>query len=785
MAIDSNEGSAFGLMTDAPRQGGFGPATTGPWESKGAYRHPAAGWGAAISVGEVLLREREPIIGTKAMFTMNHPGRGFDCPGCAWPDDQGVTLDICENGIKHVTWEMTRERADRAFFAAHTVAELSQWTDHALEKAGRLTEPMVYDPETDHYVPISWDDAFGLIGETLRRLDSPDQAAFYTSGRLSNEASFLYQLFARELGTNNLPDCSNMCHEASGRALTASIATGKGTASLEDWAQCDALFVLGVNAASNAPRMLTTLAEAVDRGAQVIHVNPLIEVAETRTIVPHEILDMARFKATDTSTGNLQVRPGGDLALIRGMAKVVFEAAATDPTVLDQAFLDAYTTGLDDYRALVEASGWDELVEQSGLSEADIRGAAEIYLASERTIISWCLGVSQHEHGVDTVREIVNLLLLKGNIGRPGTGPAPVRGHSNVQGNRTCGINHHPTEEWLAKLDEVCGIRSPRERGLDTVHTVAGMHSGEVKVFVGMGGNFVLAAPDTPFTAAGMSSCELTVQVSTKLNRSHIVHGEKALILPCLARTETDQQRAGRQSISMEDAMSSVQLSLGARRPASAHLRSEPAIIAGIAMATLTDTVTPWQDYIDDYDRIRDVMARVLPGFEGYNTLVRQRYGFRIPQPARERDFRTPSGRAEFSHAPLPNVIPEEADVLVLQTMRSHDQWNTTIYTNDDRYRGIRNIREFVFMNRKDMRERGIGEGDVVDIVATSVKDGSTRSVRAFRALEYNIPRGSAAGYMPELNVLIGVNDFSAQSDQPLMKDIRVRITPSAEREVA
>ncbi|WP_336633503.1 MULTISPECIES: FdhF/YdeP family oxidoreductase [unclassified Microbacterium] len=772
-------GAAFGLMADVPRQGGYGPDTTGPWSSRGAYRHPAAGWGAALSVGEVLLREREPVAGTRAMFTMNHPGRGFDCPGCAWPDDRGVALDICENGIKHVTWEMTRDRVDRAFFAEHSVAELSRWTDHALERAGRLTEPMVYDPETDHYVPIAWDDAFALLGETLRGLDTPDQAAFYTSGRLSNEASFLYQLFARELGTNNLPDCSNMCHEASGRALTASIATGKGTASLEDWAAADALFILGVNAASNAPRMLTTLAEAVDRGAQVIHVNPLIEVAETRTIVPHEILDMARFKATATSTGNLQVRPGGDLALIRGMAKVVFEAAATDPSVLDRAFLDAYTTGLDAYRALVADTPWADLVEQSGLSEADIRGAAEVYLASERTVISWCLGVSQHEHGVDTVREIVNLLLLRGNIGRLGAGPSPVRGHSNVQGNRTCGINHHPTEDWLARLDEVCGIRSPRAQGLDTVHTVAAMHTGDVRVFVGMGGNFVLAAPDTPFTAAGLSGCELTVQVSTKLNRSHIVHGRQALILPCLARSETDLQQAGRQSISMEDAMSSVQLSLGARRPASPHLRSEPAIIAGIAMAALPDSVTPWREYVEDYDRIRDVMARVLPGFEGYNTLVRQEYGFRIPQPARERDFRTPSGRAEFSHAPLPNVIPEHADVLVLQTMRSHDQWNTTIYSNDDRYRGVRNIRELVFMNAKDMRVRGIDEGAFVDIVATSTKDGSTRSVRRFRALEYNIPRGSAAGYMPELNVLIGPNDFSAQSDQPLMKSLQVRITPA------
>ncbi|MEJ1092914.1 FdhF/YdeP family oxidoreductase [Microbacterium istanbulense] len=773
-------GEAFGLMQDVPRQGGFGPATDGRWVSKGGYDHPAAGWGAAFSVADVLIRTREPFAGTKAMFVMNHPGRGYDCPGCAWPDDKGVTLDICENGIKHVTWEMTHKRVGREFFQNHTVTELANWTDFDLEDQGRLTEPMVYNAATDRYEPISWDDAFAMIGEQLRALESPDQAAFYTSGRLSNEASFLYQLFSREYGTNNLPDCSNMCHEASGRALTASIATGKGTADLEDWDQCDALFVMGVNAASNAPRMLTTLAAAVDRGAQVVHVNPLIEAGATRTIVPHEIIDMATFHTTPTSTDNLQVRPGGDFALIRGMAKVVFEAAESDPSVLDQAFIDEYTHEFEAYRRIVEATSWAELVEQAGLGEPEIRRAGEIYLAADRTVISWCLGVSQHEHAVDTIREIVNLLLLRGNIGRPGAGPSPVRGHSNVQGNRTCGINHNPTAAWLDRLDEVCGITSPRTHGLDTVHTVAAMHAGAVKVFVGMGGNFVRAAPDTPFTAAGLNQCDLTVQVSTKLNRSHLVHGRNALILPCLARTEADLQKNGPQSISMEDAMSSVQLSTGTRRPASEHLRSEPAIVAGIAMATLENSVTPWQDYIDDYSRIRDVMAKVLPGFEGYNQLVEQPYGFRIPQPARERDFRTPSGRAEFSLAPLPNVIPEDADILVLQTMRSHDQWNTTIYSNNDRYRGIRNIRELIFMNRKDMRMRGIKEGAFVDIVSYS-KDGTTRSVQRFRALEYDIPRGSAAGYMPELNVLIGAKDYSAQSDQPLMKSIRVRVAPSAE----
>ena len=771
-------GEAFGLMPEGPRQGGYGPTTTKAW-SREPYRHPAAGWGAALSVGQVALRERLPLAATGAMFQMNHGVTGYDCPGCAWPDDLGkLRLDICENGIKHVTWEMTRKRVDRRFFAAHTVTELAEWTDFDLEDQGRLTEPMSYDARSDTYVPISWDDAFAMIGEELRGLDSPDEATFYTSGRLSNEATFLYQLMVREYGTNNLPDCSNMCHEASGRALTASIATGKGTADLRDWEECDALFVMGVNAASNAPRMLTALSEAVRRGAQVVHVNPLVEAAATRTIVPHEIADMARFKTTDTSTMNLQVRPGGDLALIRGIAKVVFEAAESDPSVLDLDFLTEHTHGWQEYRDLVEATSWQDLVLQSGIEEVGIREAAAVYLASQRTVISWCLGVSQHEHGVDTVREIVNLLLLRGNIGRPGTGPSPIRGHSNVQGNRTCGVTHRPTAEFLDRLAEVCRIDPPRSHGLDTVRTVQGMHDGTVKVFVGMGGNFVRAAPDTRFTAEGLSRCRLTVQVSTKLNRSHLVHGERALILPCLGRTERDQQAGGEQGVTLEDAMSMVHLSVGRKRPASGLLRSEPAIIAGMAKATLPDTVTPWDDYIGDYDRIRDVMAQVLPGFDGFNQLIRNRHGFRIPQPARERDFRTPSGRAEFSHAPLPAIIPADRETLVLQTMRSHDQWNTTIYTANDRYRGVKNLRELIFLHIDDMRDRGIAEGDLVDIVATS-KDGSTRSVTQFRAIPYDLPRGSAAGYMPEMNVLIGHNDYSTQSDQPLMKSLQVRVTPS------
>lgn len=764
-----------GLLPDVPRQGGYGPAVDGDWSSS-PYHHAAAAWGAAKSVGTILFQQRELIRGTHSMFVMNHP-TGYDCPGCAWPDDKKLTLDFCENGVKHVTWEMTPKRVTREFFEQHTVTELSDWTDFDLENEGRLTEPMVYDAATDKYVPIGWGDAFALVGDALRGLASPNEASFYTSGRLSNEATFLYQLMAREYGTNNLPDCSNMCHEASGRALNASIGTGKGTCDLDDWEEADALFIMGVNAASNAPRMLTALADATRRGAQVVHINPLVEAGATKTIVPHEMVDMALFKETSVSDMNIQVRPGGDLALMRGMAKVVLEAAESDPTVLDRAFLEQHTAEFEAYRDLVAATGWDEITAQAGLSEAEIRRAGRVYLESDRTIIAWCLGITQHEHGVDTVREIANLLLLRGNIGRPGAGPSPVRGHSNVQGNRTCGIDHRPPA-WIDKLDEVCGIESPREGGLDTVKSIEGMHDGRVKVFVGMGGNFVLAAPDTAYTAAGLRKTELTVQVSTKLNRSHLVLGRGALILPCLGRTEKDEQIGGLQGVTVEDAMSMVHISRGKRRPASKNLKSEMAIIAGIAQATLPESRTPWQSYVDDYDRIRDVMARVLPGFEGFNELLKNPGGFRIPQPARQRDFRTPSGRANFSLAPMPDVIPEE-DVLILGTMRSHDQWNTTIYSANDRYRGIKNLRELIFLNEEDMRARGLAEGDFVDITATS-RDGSERTLHRFRALAYDVPRGAASGYMPEMNALIGIADYSTQSDQPLMKNVAVRVSRSA-----
>jgi molybdopterin-dependent oxidoreductase alpha subunit len=756
---------------------GRGPNAGGAFSQKD-YHHPAAGWGAARSVAKVLVESRELGPGTRAIQLMNHENGGFDCPGCAWPDDtKGLHLDICENGIKHVTWEMTRKRVGREFFAGHTVTELSSWTDFALEDQGRLTEPMVYDAKSDKYVPTSWPDAFDLVGAALRALDSPHQASFYTSGRLSNEATFLYQLWVREFGTNNLPDCSNMCHEASGRAMTASLGTGKGTCDLDDWEQADLLLVMGVNAASNAPRMLTSLAEAHRRGAQIVHINPLVEAAGRRTIVPHEFLAMASFHATKTATLNVQPRLGGDLALLRGVAKVVLARAQADPKAIDHEFLQRHTTGFDEYRSLVEQTGWADIVHQSGVEEKTIRELAEVYLRADRTVVSWCLGLTQQEHGVDTVREIVNVLLLRGNIGREGAGPSPVRGHSNVQGNRTCGIDHRPGKQLLDRLEQVCSITPPREHGLDTVGTIKAMLAGDVKVFVSMGGNFSLATPDTQATFAALRNCELTIQVSTKLNRSHLVHGRNALILPCLGRTERDVQRAGEQGVTVEDSMSMVHLSFGMKKPAAPQLKSECAILAGMARATLPVSAIPWESYVEDYDRIRDVMAEVLDGFEDFNRRVRLPLGFRIRQPARERVFLTASGHAEFSAAPMPDVVPA-AGRLMLGTVRSHDQWNTTIYSDNDRYRGLTSLRTALFMHAEDMRERGLNEFDLIDITSFA-RDGSTRSVYGYRAVGYNTPRGSVIGYMPEMNVLCALADYSEQSGQPLTKHLIVEVTPA------
>lgn len=757
---------------------GEGP-NEGKKPSQANYTHNTASWDAAFSVAKVLIKSGDPINGTKAIFRMNHERGGFDCPGCAWPDDRkGLHMDICENGIKHSTAEMTPNRCDPGFFAQHTVTELSTWSAYQLEHAGRLTEPMVYDHNSDHYIPISWDDAFKMIGEKIQSLDSPHEATYYTSGRLSNEGTFLYQLLTRELGTNNQPDCSNMCHEASGRALTASLATGKGTVDLTDWQKADLIFLMGINSASNSPRMLTALTTGIkEHGTKIVHVNPLIEGAARSTITPHEFMDMALLRATKTSTLNVQPRVGGDFALLRGIAKALLEDAEQNPHSIDKQFIMNHTHGFEDYAALCKAEDWRFLEHQSGVPIQTMREMAHIYKDSRACIFAWCLGITQHEHGVDTVREIVNVLLLRGNIGREGAGPSPVRGHSNVQGNRTCGINNRPTEVWLKKMDDACGITSPREHGYGTVASIQAMMQGKIKVFIGLGGNFVKSVPDPEYTEAAMQKCDLTVQITTKLNRSHIVHGKNALILPCLGRTEIDIQESGPQFVTVEDSMAMVHQSKGMKAPASNQLRSEVAIVVGIAKASLPHSKTPWNTYVKNYDSIRDKMSEALAGFEEFNRRVRQPLGFRLTQPARELIFLTSSAKAEFSMALLPDIVPKPGH-LRLMTMRSHDQFNTTIYADNDRYRGIKNIRTILFMNKQDMDDRGIEQLGFIDITSIA-RDGSRRQLCAYRAIVYDIPIGCTAGYMPELNRLCPIGDFSSQSEQPLFKHITVEVVPS------
>lgn len=740
------------------------------------YHHAAGSWDASFSVGRVICKAKEPINATRAIFKMNHEDGGFDCPGCAWPDDRkGLRMDICENGIKHSTWEMTHGKCDPNFFKQHTVTELESWSAYDLESQGRLTEPMVYNAKIDKYVPITWKKAYQLIGETLRGLDSPDEATFYTSGRLSNEASFLYQLFTREYGTNNQPDCSNMCHEATGRALSASLGTGKGTVDLIDWQKADAIFIMGINAASSTPRMLTALVHGVkEHGTKIVHINPLIEAAARKAITPHEIMDMLLLRATPTSSLNVQPRVGGDFALMRGIAKAVLETAKSNPKAIDQQFIDNHTSGFEAYRKCCQATTWDTLVKQSGVPKKTIMKMAKIYMASQSCIFAWCLGITQHDCAVDSVREIVNVLLLRGNIGREGAGPSPVRGHSNVQGNRTLGINHHPSDAWLKKMDKACGIKSPRKRGLGTVDSIEAMMKGKVKIFIALGGNFALATPDPNYTETALQQCELTVQVSTKLNRSHVIHGKQALILPCLGRTERDKQKTGFQSVTVEDSMAMVHISKGMKNPISDTLRSEVSIVADMAKATLPHSKTPWDDYQNNYDLIREKVSEAIDGFEDFNRRVRQPLGFRLRQPARELVFNTKTGKADFSCAPLPNVIPPKG-FLKLMTMRSHDQWNTTIYNDNDRYRGVKNTRTILFMNKKDMKRLQIPQMALINIKSRS-KDGSERELKGYRAVAYNIPEGCVAGYMPEMNELCGIKDFSPQSEQPLFKDLKVKV---------
>jgi molybdopterin-dependent oxidoreductase alpha subunit len=710
---------------------------------------------------------------------------GFDCPGCAWPepDDHRALAEFCENGAKAVAEEATSLRIGPEFFAAHSVAELSAQSDYWLGKRGRLTHPMVLEPGDTHYRPIEWQAAFARIAEHLGRLASPDEALFYTSGRTSNEAAFLYQLFVREFGTNNLPDCSNMCHESSGSALMRTIGVGKGTVSLEDFGRAQAIVVIGQNPGTNHPRMLTALQAAKRAGARIMSINPLREAGLIAFAHPQEPLSLL-LGGTPLTDLFLQVRINGDVALLQGLGKAVLDEEARRPgSAVDRAFIDSKTEGYAAYRDRLSRVRWQDLVAGSGISEARIREASRFLIDSERIIFCWAMGLTQHENAVDNIREIVNLLLLRGAIGKPGAGLCPVRGHSNVQGDRTMGICEKPSAQFLDALDAATGIQSPRQHGLDTVEAIHALAEGRAKVFVAMGGNFLSATPDTECTARALRNAELTAHVSTKLNRSHLVAGQTALILPCLGRTERDLQPGGLQFVTTENSMSVVQMSRGRLKPASEHLLSEPRIVARLAEATLgARSKLAWSWLCDDYDRIRELISKVVVGAGDYNARVREPGGFYLPNGAREGRFATESGRAQFSVHELPARELEPGQLLMM-TIRTHDQYNTTIYGLADRYRGLSQARRVILMNRDDLSERGLRADQRVDV--TSHFRGQTRTARQFVAVPYDIPRGCAATYFPEANVLVPLEQVARISNTPASKSVVISVTAAREDEQA
>ncbi|EKF74615.1 acid resistance protein YdeP [Alcanivorax hongdengensis A-11-3] len=742
------------------------------------YGGPAGGWGALKATAEAVHEQMQATQVPGTLLRTNQPG-GFDCPGCAWPDkEHKSTFQFCENGAKAVTWEATKKRVTPAFFAEHTVTELLAWHDHDLEDQGRLTQPMVYNRATDKYEPIEWQDAFDRIGETLRTL-APNQVEFYTSGRASNEAAYLYQLFARELGTNNFPDCSNMCHEPTSVGLPRSIGIGKGTVSLEDFDHCELVLSIGHNPGTNHPRMMGTLHEVSRRKVPIMVFNPLKERSLERFADPQNMIEMATFRSTPIASSYFQVRAGGDAAALKGIMKGVLQLEAEGGGVLDREFIDNHTHGYDALAADIHATGWPDIERESGLKRQDLEMVAAAYARSKATIICYGMGITQHNKGTSNVRLICDLLLLRGNIGKPGAGICPLRGHSNVQGNRTVGITEKPTPAFLKNLQDTFGFTPPAEHGHDAVKTMQAMLEGSARALLCLGGNFAVAMPDSERSYPAMKKLDLSVQVATKLNRSHLLVAKNSFLFPCLGRTELDMQESGPQSVTVEDSMSMVHASAGKLPPASSWLKSEPAIVAGMAQSTLPDSKVDWSALVADYDGIRDLIEKTIPGFERYNERIRVPGGFRMPLPATERVWNTASGKAEFfvfDGLQENRDVPGE-DILRLITVRSHDQYNTTIYGMDDRYRGVFGRRDVLFMNAEDMAERGLVHGDKVDI--ETALDGSTLRYDNLTAIEYSVARGTVAAYYPEANRLVPLDYNDKESGTPSYKSVPVRIIKS------
>ena len=769
-------------------------AQTPPELDKIKLRKPykvAAGFKAIEEVVEYGVREAGMSNTLRTVHKINQTD-GFDCQSCAWPnpDNERSIAEFCENGFKAISYETTGKRIGRDFFREHSVSPLARQSDYWLGHQGRLTEPMVLRPGSDHYETISWEDAFGLSAAELKAVASPDEAVFYTSGRTSNETAFLYQLFVRAFGTNNMPDCSNMCHESTSVALPPMLGIGKACVKLSDFERADAIFIIGQNPGTNHPRMLTPLQKAKERGCKIVFVNPLPETGGFRFKNPQDLLHPTHFPRFLFGGGSqisdlwLPVLINGDMAFLMGLMKcMLMEEDRRPGQVFDHEFIRQHTSGYEELIAQLRATTWQDILEGSGLTMEQIAQAAEIAMAARSIIVCWCMGLTQHKNSVATIQDIINFLLLRGNIGRPGAGPCPVRGHSNVQGDRTVGIWDKPKPEFLDKLAAEFHFQPPRKHGFDTVDSIKAMHEGRAKVFFAMGGNFLSAASDTEFTAEALRRCSLTAHVSTKLNRSHLVAGRTALILPCLGRTEIDQQASGEQFMTVEDTMGVINPTRGNLQPASPHLLSEPAIVAGIAKAVLgPKTPIDWDAYLANYDLIRDKIEAVVPGFTSFNERIR-RGTFYLPNPPRdERRFNTPSGKAVFKAHPLTRVRIGPGQYL-LMTMRSHDQFNTSIYGLDDRYRGIYNGRRVIFLNEEDMKEQGFQQGQLVDI--TSHFEGEERRAESFMAAPYPIPRHCAAGYYPETNALVSLDSIADGSHTPTSKSVVITLKASARQDAA
>ena len=743
--------------------------------------HEAAGVPAVMVSLRRGLESMGPLRTAATLAKLNQR-HGFDCPGCAWPEEHGgrKLAEFCENGAKAVAEEATTRVVTPEFFARHSVAELADKPEYWLSQQGRLTHPVVLRPGEAHYRPIGWDEAYRLIADELRALDDPNEAVFYTSGRTSNEAAFVYQLLVRSFGTNNLPDCSNMCDESSGTALTESIGIGKGSVTVEDLVLADLIVIAGQNPGTNHPRMLSILEKAKGRGAQIIAVNPLPEAGLMRFKDPQKVHGVIG-DGVPIADEFVQIRLGGDMALFAGLGRLLLEADDRAPgTVVDRDFVAAHSAGFADYERRTRAVDLTEVAEATGIDRAQLERVAAKMAGARRIVVCWAMGLTQHKHAVPTISEISNVLLMRGMIGKPGAGLCPVRGHSNVQGDRTMGIWEKMPETFLTALDDRFGISSPRKHGLDTVDAIRAMRDGKAKVFMAMGGNFASATPDTVVTEAALRKCALTVQVSTKLNRSHLVHGHTALILPSLGRTDRDVQAGGKQQVSVEDSMSMVHLSRGSLHPPSDQVRSEVSIVCQLARTILgPGHPVPWEQFNADYDTIRDAIAAVVPGCADYNRRVREPDGFQLPHPPRDsRDFPTTTGKANFSTYPI-EWVPVPSGRLVLQTLRSHDQYNTTIYGLDDRYRGVKGGRRVVFVNPADLEALGLTDGDRVDLVSEFTDaDGRTQERRAddFAVVSYSTPVGNAAAYYPETNPLVPLDHTAAKSNTPVSKAVVIRL---------